>query len=37
MKVEKNRVKSFYILGYLLGLIVKIWRFEKIIFKSWGN
>jgi len=28
MKVEKN-TESFYILGYLLELIKKIWRFEN--------
>jgi hypothetical protein len=27
--------ESFYILDYLLELIIKIWRFEKKIFKSW--
>ncbi len=27
-KNKKNK-KSFYILGYLLELIIQIWRFEK--------
>jgi hypothetical protein len=32
MKVEKTS-ESFHILGYLLELIIKIWRFEKNILK----
>jgi hypothetical protein len=31
MKVEKTKRESFYILGYLLELIIKIWQLgEKI-------
>jgi hypothetical protein len=35
MKVEK-KTGSFYILGYLLELIVEIWRFEFFfLFETW--
>jgi len=29
MKVENKKPESFYILGYLLELIMKIWQFGK--------
>jgi hypothetical protein len=29
LDIKLEKIKSFYILGYLLELIVKIWRFEK--------
>jgi hypothetical protein len=29
--------ESFYILGYLLELIIKIWRFEKKILQNLAN
>jgi hypothetical protein len=31
MKVEK-KTEFFYILGYILEIIIKIWQFEKRIF-----
>jgi hypothetical protein len=31
MKVGKEKTESFYVLGYLLELIIKIWQFEKKI------
>jgi len=37
MKVEKKKKKeptSFYILGYLVELIIKIWRFGNLLFFS---
>jgi hypothetical protein len=36
MKVEK-KPGSFYILGYLLELIVEIWRLEKKLFLKIGK
>jgi hypothetical protein len=36
MKVEKKS-KSFYVLGYLLELIIKIWRFGKKFLLSLGH
>jgi hypothetical protein len=36
MKVEK-KPGSFYILGYLLELIVEIWRFEFFSFQNLAN
>jgi hypothetical protein len=36
MKVEKNS-KSLYILGYLLELIIKIWRFGIFFLFSLGH
>jgi hypothetical protein len=36
MKVEKKPA-SFYILGYLLELIVEIWRFEFFSFQNLAN
>jgi hypothetical protein len=36
MKVEKIS-ESFYILGYLLELIIKIWKFGKVFFSKSGE
>jgi len=33
---KKKKQESFYILGYLLELIIKIWRFgKKFVFEIW--
>jgi len=37
MKVGKKKKKSFYILGYQLELVIKIWRFETKILPNLAN
>jgi len=36
MKVEKN-IGSFYILGYLLEVIVRLWQFQIFEFQNLAN
>jgi hypothetical protein len=37
MKIEKQKSESFYILGYLLELIIKIWQFGNTILPNLAN
>jgi len=37
MKVEKKKTKSFYILGCLLELIIKMWRFGVFFLQNLAN
>ncbi len=32
---SREKTESFFILGYLLELIIKIWRFGKTLFEIW--
>jgi len=35
--LKKKKTESFHILGYLLELVIQIWRFEKKDFQNLAN